>query len=90
MAHKKAAGTAKNLTDVNPKYLGIKLSDGEKAKIGAIIVRQRGSRYIAGPGTKMSRDDSIFAMKEGKVKFQDTKKVRFDSKKVVRKLVSVE
>lgn len=89
MAHKKAGGTAKNLTDVNPKYLGLKLGDGELAKIGSIIVRQRGSRYVAGAGTKISKDDSIFAMREGKVKFRDRRKTRFDGKKVVRKEVSV-
>ncbi|MEI8337839.1 MAG: 50S ribosomal protein L27, partial [bacterium] len=48
MAHKKAGGTAKNLTDSNPKFLGIKLSAGQTAKSGSIIVRQRGTRVLAG------------------------------------------
>ena len=48
MAHRKAGGTAKNLRDSNPKYLGIKLADGQKAQPGSIIVRQRGTPIIAG------------------------------------------
>ena len=44
MAHRKAGGSAKNLTDSNPKYLGTKLYAGEKAKAGSIIIRQRGTK----------------------------------------------
>ncbi len=48
MAHKKAGGSAKNLTDSNAKFLGVKLYAGEVARPGAIIVRQRGTRYMVG------------------------------------------
>lgn len=89
MAHRKAGGTAKNLTRSNPQYLGIKISGGQKANIGNVIVRQRGSKFIAGKNTKMAKDDSIFAMKEGVVEFKDKKKVRYDGRKVLRKVVSV-
>lgn len=89
MAHRKAGGTAKNLTTSNPQYLGIKLSGGQKAKVGSIIVKQRGSKYIAGKNTKMGKDDSIFAMAEGIVTFKDKKKIKYDGRKVTRKEVSV-
>ena len=48
MAHRKAGGTAKNLRDSQPKYLGIKLADGQRAQTGSIIVRQRGTPILAG------------------------------------------
>ena len=48
MAHRKAGGSAKNLRDSNPKYLGTKLADGQSAHTGSIIVRQRGTKIMAG------------------------------------------
>jgi large subunit ribosomal protein L27 len=90
MATKKAAGSAKNLTDSNPQYLGIKLYSGETAKVGSIIVRQRGTRYLAGKNVGLGKDHTIFALKEGKVAFADKRKVRFDGKKLSKKIVSVD
>jgi large subunit ribosomal protein L27 len=87
MAHRKAGGTAKNLTTSNPQYLGIKLSGGQKAKVGSIIVKQRGTKFIAGRNTKMGRDDSIFAMKEGVVEFKDKKKIKYDGRKFNTKIL---
>lgn len=89
MAHKKAGGTTKNGRDSNPKYLGIKLYDGEIAKIGSIIVRQRGSEMLPGNGVKMGKDYTIYSMKEGKVKTASKRKVHFDGKTVIKKTVSV-
>lgn len=89
MATKKAAGTAKNLKDSQPKYLGIKLYAGEKAQAGAIIVRQRGSRILAGKNVRMGKDHTIYAMKEGTVEFGKTRKVHFDNKVVTKKVVNV-
>ena len=89
MASKKAGGTAKNLTDSNPKYLGIKLYAGEVARPGSIIVRQRGTKFISGKDTGMGKDHTIFAMADGKVSFKDTRKKHFDGKTVVRKTVEV-
>ncbi len=89
MAHRKAGGTAKNLTTSNPQYLGVKLSGGQKAKIGSIIVKQRGTKFMAGLNTKRGRDDSIFAMKEGVVEFKNKKKIKYDGRTVMRKVVSV-
>jgi large subunit ribosomal protein L27 len=89
MAHTKAGGTAKNLSRVNPQYLGIKLSAGQVAKTGSIIVRQRGSRFVAGKNVRLAKDHTIFALKDGKVEFKDKRKICYDGRKVVRKLVSV-
>ena len=75
MAHVKAGGTAKNLRDSQPKMLGVKIYGGEKIRTGQIIVRQRGQKYRAGLGVEMGRDHTLFARKDGQVKFA-TKKVR--------------
>lgn len=89
MSKVKAGGTAKNLRDSQPKYLGIKIADGQTAKAGEIIVRQRGSKFVCGSNTEMGKDHTIFATKEGVVKFSSKRKTRFDSKTVTRKLVEV-
>lgn len=78
MAHKKAGGSAKNLKDSQPKYLGTKLSDGQYAKPGSIIVRQRGTKILPGANVRMGKDHTLFAAKEGRVKFSETTKIRFD------------
>lgn len=89
MAHRKAGGTAKNLRDSNPKYLGTKLYDGEKAKVGSIIVRQRGTKIIPGKNVGLGRDHTLFALKDGFIKFRNKRKMRFDGKIVVKKAVDV-
>ena len=89
MAHKKAGGTAKNLTDSNPKYLGIKLSAGQNAKPGSIIVRQRGTRVLAGKNIGMGKDHTLFALKAGIVEFSQKRKQNFDGTTTIRKIVSV-
>lgn len=89
MAHRKAGGSAKNLRDSNPKYLGVKLADGQNAKAGAVIVRQRGTKFIAGEGVDTGKDHTLFALKEGKVKFSNKRKKSFNGKIVNRKLVTV-
>lgn len=89
MAHKKAAGTTKNGRDSNPRYLGVKLADGDTAQIGSIIVRQKGVSIMPGRNTKMGKDYTVFAMKEGKVKFATKRKMSFDSKMEKKGIVSV-
>ncbi|HNZ55531.1 MAG TPA: 50S ribosomal protein L27 [Candidatus Paceibacterota bacterium] len=90
MAHRKAGGTAKNLRDSNPKYLGTKLHDGERAIAGNIIIRQRGTKIVAGEGVAMGKDHTIFAKKEGKVKFSEKRKVSYDGQVKKVKVVSVD
>ena len=69
MAHKKGLGSSKNGRDSNPKYLGVKMFDGQVVQPGNIIVRQRGTKFRPGPGTEIGRDDTIFAVRAGMVAF---------------------
>ena len=89
MAHRKAGGTAKNLRDSNPKYLGIKLADGQKAQAGSIIVRQRGTVIMAGNNVSLGKDHTLFALKPGTVKFGSRRKISFNGRTVTKKTVSV-
>jgi len=89
MAHRKAGGTAKNLRDSNPKYLGIKLYDGETARAGSIIVRQRGTKIAPGAGTDIGKDHTIFAKTDGRVKFGAKRKTGFDHRVKIVRTVSV-
>ena len=79
MAHKKGLGSSKNGRDSKPKFLGVKMFDGETAISGNIIVRQRGTRFNPGPGTGMGRDHTIFAVREGTVVFRTSGERRFVS-----------
>jgi len=69
MAHKKGLGSSRNGRDSNPKMLGVKVFAGQTVTGGEIIVRQRGSRFKAGEGVGMGRDDTLFARAAGKVEF---------------------
>jgi len=89
MAHRKAGGSAKNLTDSNPKYLGIKLYDGQHAQPGSILVRQRGTKVMAGENVRVGKDHTLFSTTEGKVKFTTKRKTGFDGNTRSAKLVSV-
>ena len=76
MAHKKGQGSSRNGRDSNPQNRGIKKYAGEVVSAGSIIVRQVGSRYVAGRNAKYGRDWSIFALEDGVVRFQRGDKVR--------------
>ncbi|MDP2788467.1 MAG: 50S ribosomal protein L27 [bacterium] len=89
MAHRKAGGTAKNLRDSNPKYLGTKLADGQKAQAGSIIIRQRGTAIMAGTNVGVGRDHTLFALKPGMVKFSSRRKTSFNGNTVVKKVVNI-
>jgi len=89
MAHTKAVGTTKLGRDSQPKYLGLKLSGGQTAKIGDIIVRQRGSKFVPGTGVKIGKDDTIYAIKKGKVRFVTKKLVKYDGNRRLVKIVNV-
>lgn len=89
MSTKKAGGTAKNLTDSKPKYLGVKKGDGQSVKIGQVIVRQRGTRIEAGKNVKVGVDHTLFAMKDGRVAFRTSRKTRFDGQVIAKKTVDV-
>ncbi len=90
MATKKAAGSAKNLTDSNPQYLGVKLYAGQAAKKGSIIIRQRGTKFMAGRNVDMGKDHTLYAIADGTVSFRTARKTRFDGSRVSRKVVDVQ
>ena len=71
MAHKKAGGSTRNGRDSNPKYLGVKRYGGENVLAGNIIVRQRGTRFHAGENVGVGKDHTLFALADGKVKFEN-------------------
>src|SRR3989339_833646 len=75
MSHKKAGGSSSNGRDSKSKRLGVKLSDGQYAKTGAIIIRQRGTKYHPGLNVEKGRDDSLFATMNGIVKFSTKKNI---------------
>jgi large subunit ribosomal protein L27 len=77
MAHKKAGGSTRNIGDSNPQYLGLKVSDGGAVNTGAIILRQRGTRYLPGKNVGLGKDHTLFALIAGKVKFAETRKRTF-------------
>ncbi|MBP6908746.1 MAG: 50S ribosomal protein L27 [Candidatus Pacebacteria bacterium] len=89
MAHRKAGGSAKNLTDSNPQYLGTKLYAGEKANAGSIIIRQRGTKILPGTNVGVGKDHTLFALKEGTIKFGTKRKTNFDGTTSVKKVVHV-
>lgn len=69
-AKKKGQGSVKNGRDSNPKYLGVKRYDGEFVKAGNIIVRQRGTQFLAGNNMGMGKDHTLFALIDGYIKFE--------------------
>ena len=89
MAHTKAGGTAKNLQDSNPKYLGVKRADGQKVEVGEIIVRQRGTAILAGANIGTGVDHTLFARIAGVVRFRTKRKTNFDGRTKTRSIVSV-
>ncbi len=83
MAHKKAGSSTRNGRDSVGQRLGVKAGDGELVKAGSIIVRQRGMTFLAGPGTGLGRDYTVFATVHGRVHFEharrDKKRIRVEA-----------
>lgn len=73
MAHKKGQGSTRNGRDSASKRLGVKLGDGQSARPGQILIRQRGSRVYPGLNVGKGGDDTLFALKEGTVRFERRK-----------------
>ncbi len=89
MSHVKAGGTAKNIHNNPGQRLGVKLFGGEKVKTGQVIVRQVGLTKRAGDGTKLARNYSIHAARDGVVAFKQRKVRTFTGKTVYRTEVTV-
>lgn len=90
MATRKAAGSAKNLTDSKPKYLGTKLYAGETATSGAILVRQRGTKIMPGKNVGLGRDHTLFALKTGKVSYSERRMKHLDGTVKRKKVANVD
>ncbi len=80
MAHKKAAGSTKNGRDSNAKRLGVKVFGGQKVTAGSIIIRQKGTKYHPGENVGLGADYTIFALKDGEVKFTEKKQKKYDGR----------
>ncbi len=89
MAQTKATGVTKLGRDSQPKYLGVKLFGGQKAKSGSIIIRQRGTKFLAGKNVKRGRDDTLYAVKKGVVYFNTKRKKGFNGSQRIVKVVNV-
>ncbi len=70
MAHKKAGGSSRNGRDSNPQFLGIKRFGGQHVTSGSILVRQKGTKFHPGRNVKKGRDDTLFAVSDGVVRFE--------------------
>ena len=70
MAHKKGVGSSRNGRDSNPNYLGVKRADGQFVNAGTIILRQRGTKIFPGNNVGRGKDDTLFSLVDGKVKFE--------------------
>jgi large subunit ribosomal protein L27 len=70
MAHKKGQGSTRNGRDSNAKYLGVKRFGGQRVRAGTILVRQRGTPFKAGFNVRMGRDNTLYAVSDGTVRFE--------------------
>lgn len=89
MAHKKAGGSTALGRESWSQRLGVKISDGQKANPGQIIIRQRGTKYHPGKNVKMGGDNTLFAVKPGLVKFSQKTLIKFNGKRIKSTIVNV-
>jgi len=90
MAKTKAAGATKLGRDSLPKYLGVKLFEGQRAKVGQVLVRQRGTKFLPGKNVARGSDDTLYALKEGIVRFRTKRKKGFNNSQRIAKVVDIE
>lgn len=89
MAHKKAGGSSKNGRDSNAKRRGVKRYAGEKVMSGAVLVRQKGTKWHPGENVGTGKDFTLFALTDGQVKFTKKRRTKFDGQRRVDTLVHV-
>jgi large subunit ribosomal protein L27 len=89
MSHTKAGGSTKNGRDSQSKRLGVKCYGGQTVQEGDIIIRQRGTKFIAGSHVGVGKDHTLFALKAGKVEFKSTNRTAFTGNKQRKSVVSV-
>lgn len=90
MSKTKQGGSSRLGRDSMAQRLGIKISAGQPVKTGMIIIRQRGTKYLLGKNVKMGSDNTIYAAKDGIVKFRSTVKKLYDGSRRSAKAISVE
>jgi len=90
MAHTKSGGSTQLGRDSRSKRLGVKVNHGQIVSVGEIIIRQRGTRFVAGRNVKKGGDDTLYAMISGIVRFSPKQKTRFDGSKRFINLVTVQ
>ena len=81
--------TAKAHGDSRPKYLGLKVGDGQRVKTGQVLVRQRGTKYLPGENVGVGKDFTLYALTEGIVRFTKKRKRRFDGSQRIATVVNV-
>ena len=89
MSKTKSAGSTRLGRDSNAQYLGIKRNQGQQVSAGEILLRQRGSRCLAGVNVGMGKDHTLFALKAGRVSFKERNKTTFTGSKRKAKVVEV-
>jgi len=89
MAKTKSKKATSSGRDSKPKYLGVKLYDGQKVECGQVIVRQRGTKFLPGQNVGRGKDDTLFALVSGVVKFKTIRKRGFDNSQRIAKVVEV-
>ncbi|MBU2540002.1 50S ribosomal protein L27 [Patescibacteria group bacterium] len=90
MATSKSAGSSRLGRESNAQRLGVKIYAGEKIKTGMIIIRQRGVKFLPGKNVKIGSDDTLYAMKDGVVKFTEKTKKNFNNTRKIVSVVNVE
>ncbi len=89
MAHTKSGGSTKLGRDSIGKRLGVKRQEGQAVNAGEILIRQRGTKYFPGVNVKKAKDDTLYALRAGVVKFVSKKKIRFDGNSRKVKVIQV-
>lgn len=89
MATKKAGGSTRLGRDSNPKYLGVKRYDGQVVYAGEVLIRQRGSKFLPGTNVKTGKDDTLYALADGTIKFSSKRVKDFTGKVNRRKVINV-
>ncbi len=90
MSTSKSSGSTRLGRDSNPKYLGVKRYGGQSVKVGQIVIRQRGTKFIPGLNVKKGKDDTLYAKKDGKVKFSTKRVKKFNGTQRIAKVVTIE
>jgi large subunit ribosomal protein L27 len=89
MAHKKAGGSTRLGRDSQPKYLGVKVGDGQQVRAGMVLIRQRGTKIHPGKNVRKGKDDTLYAVLSGVVRFTQRKRIRFDRSLKLTKFINI-